>query len=81
VEGARKMSDILEKIQWAKDTITNKELFGLDELNASLAREKRARGVLTDAKKEIESLRQENEKLCEKIYNLTGKYGLDKDEE
>lgn len=44
----------LEKLQWAIDTIRNQEMFGRDELGASLAREKRAKGVMLDTIKFIE---------------------------
>lgn len=57
------MSGILKNIEWACDTIRNREKFGLDELNAARARERRAKGVLLDAKIEIENLQKQIEAL------------------
>jgi hypothetical protein len=53
------MSDIITKIQWARNTINDKLMFGLDDLNASLSRERRAKGVLMDCEKEINKLEQQ----------------------
>lgn len=52
------MSDILDTIEWAINTIRNKERFGLDDYGAALARERRAKGVLIDAKEEIARLQK-----------------------
>lgn len=52
------MSDILEKIEWALETKREKLMFGLDELNAALSRERRLFGVLLECKKEIERLNE-----------------------
>lgn len=46
---------IEQKIEWALDTIRHKETFGMDELNASLSRERRAKGVLLDCKETIKA--------------------------
>ena len=56
---------IEQKIEWALDTIRHKETFGMDELNASLSRERRAKGVLLDCKKTIEKQKKEIEELKE----------------
>lgn len=52
-------TDILEHIEWARQTIKDKEMFGLDPLNASFSRERRASGALLSAKQAIEELRKE----------------------
>lgn len=54
-----KKTDILEHIEWARQTIKDKEMFGLDPLNASFSRERRANGALLSAKQAIEELRKE----------------------
>ena len=51
------MSDIIDRIEWALETKRDKPMFGLDELNAALSRERRLFGVLLDCKKEIDNLR------------------------
>lgn len=47
------MSDILEAIEWARNTIKDRLKFGLDDLNAARSRERRASGVLISCKHEI----------------------------
>ena len=51
------MSDILTLIDWAVDAIRSQETFGQDELTSARSRERRAKSVLLDCKKEIEQLR------------------------
>jgi len=58
---------IEEKIEWAVNTIRDKETFGLDQLNASLARERRAKGVLIDCRKEIQKIKQQLEEAVSVI--------------
>mgnify|MGYP000029424415 CR=1 FL=1 len=55
------MTDILDEIEWAVDTIRDRLMFGMEEapLQAAYFREKRAKGILIDCKKEIEKLRSE----------------------
>ena len=48
-----KKDEIINLINWAVNTIRDKEKFGRDELSASRARELRAKGVLLDCKKYI----------------------------
>lgn len=57
------MIDIKEKLLWAINTIRDKEMFGLDELNASLSRERRAKGSMLDAVKAIDELEKQNAEL------------------
>lgn len=47
------MSEVTENLQWAMDTITYNQSFGLDALGASLSRERRAYGVMMDAIKDL----------------------------
>ena len=61
---------IEERIEWALNTIRDKETFGLDQLNASLSRERRAKGVLLDCKKEIQQLKQQLESMTNKCAEL-----------
>ena len=61
------MNEILSLIDWAVNTIRDRELFGRDELGAALARERRAKSVLLDCKEEIEKLHKENLRLREII--------------
>lgn len=61
------MRDIIKSIEWAVDTIRCKERFGLSELQAAYNRERRAKGVLRDCKKEIEKLTKENAGLRSKL--------------
>lgn len=57
------MSDIIEKIDWALDTIKNRYEFGRDEEGGKFAREIRAAGVLKDCKKEILRLNEQIKQL------------------
>lgn len=61
---------IEQKIDWALDTIRHKESFGMDELSASLSRERRAKGVLLDCKETIEKQKKEIKDLKNKNYKL-----------
>ena len=63
-------TDVLEMIEWAKNTIAEKDMFGMDEINAGRYGELRARGVLSECKKEIESLRKDREKLVAVLSDL-----------
>ena len=47
------MSEFLDQIEWAINTIRDQVQFGLDPLSAAKARERRAKGVLLNCKKEI----------------------------
>lgn len=60
------MKDILSKIDWAIDTIRDQLKFGLSDLDAVLSRERRAKGVLIEAKEEITALKEElkRERSC-----------------
>jgi len=49
--------DIVKTLNWAIDTIRDKQMFGQDELGAALSRERRAKGAMIGAVKEIESLK------------------------
>jgi hypothetical protein len=51
------MSDTLEHLEWAINTIRDKLMFGMDELGAARSRESRAKGAMLEAKKEIVRLR------------------------
>ena len=57
------MSDTLDHLEWAINTIREKLTFGMDELSAARSREHRAKGAMIAAKKELEALRLENERL------------------
>ena len=46
----------IEILNWAIDTIRERVMFGRDELDASRARESRAKGAMIDAVEEIERL-------------------------
>lgn len=63
-------NELLENIDWAVDTIRNQDKFGLDELEACKARERRAKGVLIDVKKHIIKLMNEidNKKSAISVY-------------
>lgn len=66
--------DILEKIEWAANTIRDKLHFGREELGAALAREARAKGVLLDCSIEITNLREDLEIAHAYISNLQHGY-------
>lgn len=51
--------EITEHLNWAINTIRDKVMFGRDELGAALARETRAKGVMIDAVKYIQTLEKE----------------------
>jgi len=51
--------DIIKHIEWACDTIRHKDRFGLPDLQAAYSRERRAKGALLEARKEIIKLREE----------------------
>lgn len=66
-----KTQDVLDHIEWEMNTITERLLFGLDDLNAAYSRERRAKRALLTAKihikklqKEIDILRQYGNKDC-----------------
>lgn len=50
--------NILDKIEWAIQTIRDQLLFGIDEFGAAKVREIRAKGVLLDCKEEITRLKK-----------------------
>jgi len=52
------VSDIIEHLEWAIETIRNKSMFGLNELGAARARESRAKGAMIKAVKEITKLKE-----------------------
>jgi hypothetical protein len=58
------MSDIIKNLEWAIDTIREQVLFGLDELGGAKARERRAKGVMLDACKEIKTLEEKLKALA-----------------
>ncbi len=63
--------DTLEAIDWACDTIRNRLQFGMgDSKEAAYSREKRAKGVLMDCKKEIEELSEAVKKIA--LFKATG---------
>lgn len=51
------MSEILEQIEWARNTIKDRVMFGMDGLQAAYSRERRANGTLLSCKQEILKLR------------------------
>jgi hypothetical protein len=59
------MSEIIKSIEWARNTIQDRLMFGMEDapLQAAYAREKRASGVLLDCKNEILFLKKEYQKL------------------
>lgn len=71
------MEDLQIKIMWAINTIRDQLQFGLDPLSAAKARERRAKGVLLDCHKKLESfqsenseLKSENQELKEKVKDI-----------
>ena len=56
-------NEVIDDIYWVINTISERESFGLDPLNAALARERRARGVLIDCKGEIRRLQNKIKEL------------------
>ena len=65
------MSDILQTIQWAEDTIENRLMFGMDDLNAALVRESRARGVLSECAEVIKSKDQGIQRLKDALRDMS----------
>lgn len=59
------MSDILESIDWAKNTIKDRLMFGMEDapLQAAYSRERRASGVLLKCRKEITHLTERVKEL------------------
>lgn len=62
--------DIIETIDWAMNTIRDRVMFGLDDLNAAYSRERRAKGALGDAKKVILQLQKKNKELTEALQSI-----------
>ena len=71
------MIDIIESIEWARATIKDRLMFGMEDapLQAAYSREKRASSVLIDCKNEIENQQKkidelrESLKVCQRDYN------------
>lgn len=63
------MNDLLERIDWTIDTIRNQEKFGLDDLNAALSRERRAKATLIETKKKLKQL-NEYKDLLDRFMNI-----------
>lgn len=62
--------DTVSNLEWAISTIREQLMFGLDELNAAKSRERRAKGVMLAAVKEIQSLEAENNELKKEIFKM-----------
>lgn len=56
------VEEIIQAIDWARETINEKLMFGQDEPSAGFSRERRACGVLLECKKFIEQLKEELKK-------------------
>lgn len=56
---------ILDSIEWARETLKNRLMFGMEDapLQAAFARENRVAGVLMDCIKEIKKMRTKTDKL------------------
>lgn len=54
------MSEIIENIDWAVNTINSRLMFGMEDapLQAAYSREGRAKGTLIECKQEIKNLRK-----------------------